>query len=98
MKFCPKCGNLMVPTRRNGRTILKCRVCGYEWSFDVGRLSEDVREALHFIPEVIHSYTKCPRCGSILLPYLDLEDPRNDLYYCPVCNVVIVGDKEEVVF
>ena len=30
MKFCPKCGNLMVPTRRNGRTILKCRVCGYE--------------------------------------------------------------------
>ncbi len=30
MKFCPKCGNLMVPIRRNEKTILKCRVCGYE--------------------------------------------------------------------
>jgi len=43
---------------------LRCRSCGYRWPFNINTLSEDVREALHFIPEVIHSYIKCPRCGS----------------------------------
>lgn len=30
MRFCPKCGNLMVPVRKGGRTSLRCRVCQYE--------------------------------------------------------------------
>ncbi len=30
MKFCPQCHNLMVPVRKGGKYILKCRVCGYE--------------------------------------------------------------------
>jgi len=30
MKFCPKCGGLMTPLRRGGRTILKCIRCNYE--------------------------------------------------------------------
>ncbi len=29
MKFCPKCGNLMVPTIIDGRKVLMCRVCRY---------------------------------------------------------------------
>ncbi len=44
--------------------VLRCRVCGHVWRLkDVG-LSDDVREAIHFVPEVIHSYLKCPKCGS----------------------------------
>ncbi len=44
--------------------VLKCRKCGYEWLLkDVG-FEEEVREAIHFVPEVVHSYLKCPKCGS----------------------------------
>ena len=30
MQFCPKCGNLMVPVRKDGKTVLRCRICHYE--------------------------------------------------------------------
>ncbi len=30
MKFCPKCGTMMIPVKRGNRTILKCPKCGYE--------------------------------------------------------------------
>jgi len=42
----------------------KCRTCGYEWNLSGTSLSEDEREAIHFIPEVVHSFLKCPNCGS----------------------------------
>lgn len=43
---------------------LKCRVCGKEWKFSSDNLSEDVSEAIHFVPEMAHVYIKCPGCGS----------------------------------
>jgi len=30
MKFCPKCGSVLVPSRRGGKLVLKCPRCGYE--------------------------------------------------------------------
>ncbi|AHC50681.1 DNA-directed RNA polymerase subunit M [Sulfolobus acidocaldarius SUSAZ] len=29
MKFCPKCGSMMMPRRENGKTVYKCSKCGY---------------------------------------------------------------------
>lgn len=43
---------------------LMCRVCGKEWKFGPDNLSEDVSEAIHFVPEMAHVYIKCPSCGS----------------------------------
>lgn len=43
---------------------LHCRRCGYLWSIDMNEVDEAVREAVHFIPETVYSYFKCPRCGS----------------------------------
>lgn len=43
---------------------LKCRKCGYEWDLNKDIFSEDILEAIHFVPEIIHSYFKCPKCGS----------------------------------
>jgi len=43
---------------------LKCRVCGYKWIFRKEKIDEDVAEAIHFIPEMAHTYIKCPNCGS----------------------------------
>jgi len=28
--FCPKCGSIMVPVRKEGAVYLKCSKCGYE--------------------------------------------------------------------
>lgn len=43
---------------------LRCRVCSMEWQFSPRELSEEVSEAIHFVPEVAHVYIKCPGCGS----------------------------------
>jgi len=30
MQFCPRCGGVLVPTKKDGKEILKCNKCGYE--------------------------------------------------------------------
>ena len=44
--------------------LLRCRRCGYEWKLDMDSVPQDLAEAIHFVPEVVHSFFKCPRCGS----------------------------------
>jgi len=43
---------------------LKCRVCGHKWLFRKEKLNKGTAEAIHFVPEVAHTYIKCPKCGS----------------------------------
>lgn len=43
---------------------LKCRICEKTWIFDRERLDEETAEAIHFVPEIAHTYIKCPKCGS----------------------------------
>ncbi|MDI6805947.1 MAG: hydrogenase nickel incorporation protein HypA [Candidatus Bathyarchaeia archaeon] len=45
-------------------TKLKCRVCGNQWFFNKENLDEKTSEAIHFVPEIAHTYIKCPKCGS----------------------------------
>ena len=46
------------------QTTLKCRVCGASWQFNLKQLDKTIAEAIHFVPEVAHTYIKCPNCGS----------------------------------
>lgn len=46
------------------KTTLKCRVCGTAWQFKKEKLDKQTMEAIHFVPEVAHTYIKCPKCGS----------------------------------
>jgi hydrogenase nickel incorporation protein HypA/HybF len=48
----------------SAKTSLKCRVCGTAWKYDRKKVDEATAEAIHFIPEVAHTYIKCPKCGS----------------------------------
>lgn len=42
----------------------ECRSCGFRWRLaDLG-LPDETREAIHFLPEAVYSYVRCPRCGS----------------------------------
>lgn len=46
------------------RAELKCRVCGQKWIFRKEKIDEEIAEAIHFVPEIAHTYIKCPKCGS----------------------------------
>lgn len=48
------------------RCVLKCKVCGNQWNYrDTPKeLAEDEKEAIHFVPEVAHTYMRCTQCGS----------------------------------
>jgi hydrogenase nickel incorporation protein HypA/HybF len=55
------------------RAELKCRACGHKWQFNKNELDNDSVEAIHFIPEVAHTYIKCPVCAS---PDFDITKGR----------------------
>lgn len=46
--------------------LLKCRVCDHEWLYREaeGGLSQEESEMIHFIPDVAHTYIRCPKCQS----------------------------------
>jgi len=48
------------------KCIFKCKVCKNEWSFNeaLKKLPKEETEFIHFIPEVVHIYIRCPGCGS----------------------------------
>jgi len=46
------------------RAQFKCSRCGFTWRLADIELADDMKEVVHFVPEVIHSYMQCPRCKS----------------------------------
>ncbi|MFO1077406.1 MAG: hydrogenase/urease maturation nickel metallochaperone HypA [Planctomycetota bacterium] len=58
----------MVPAR------LRCRPCGHDHAPDLAaEADEHATEAIHFVPELAHSYLRCPRCQS---PDFDIVEGR----------------------
>jgi hydrogenase nickel incorporation protein HypA/HybF len=49
---------------RKAKSTLKCRVCGTIWQYDPKKVDKATAEAIHFVPEVAHTYIKCTNCGS----------------------------------
>ena len=43
-----------------------CKSCGSVWGFKelVEPLGENEKEMIHFLPELVSSFTTCPKCGS----------------------------------
>ena len=46
------------------KSTLKCRVCNTTWQINFKKLDKTTAEAIHFVPEVVHTYIKCSTCGS----------------------------------
>ena len=57
------------------KAFLKCRNCGHEWPLENNsrKLNSIESEAIHFVPEVVHAYLKCPQCKS---PDFEIEQGR----------------------
>ena len=43
----------------------QCRACARVWDLAAtASLSDETREAIHFLPEAGHAFIRCPACGS----------------------------------
>ena len=43
----------------------QCRNCQHTWNLkDTNINDETIKESIHFVPEVVHSFVRCPACGS----------------------------------
>ena len=72
MKFCPKCGIIMVPTKKEDSIVLRCPKCGFETRKADKTLSKVKRDkekvvviekktqAIRTLPT---ARVECPRCG-----------------------------------
>jgi hydrogenase nickel incorporation protein HypA/HybF len=49
---------------QKAKSTIKCRVCGSDWHYNPRKVDKATAEAIHYIPEVAHTYIKCPKCGS----------------------------------
>jgi hydrogenase nickel incorporation protein HypA/HybF len=49
----------------NEKAAFKCRNCQNEWTLKEANINEEsIKESIHFVPEVVHSFIRCTRCGS----------------------------------
>jgi hydrogenase nickel incorporation protein HypA/HybF len=58
------------------KSRVKCLSCGRIWDFKqlAGPIPEDEREVMHFLPELLNSYSKCPACSK---SYFEIEEGRS---------------------
>ena len=42
----------------------ECGVCKSSWRLSDLSIGEGEREAIHFVPELVHAFVRCPSCGS----------------------------------
>lgn len=68
------------------RSKVKCLSCGKAWDFQglVSLLSDDEREMVHFLPELLSSYSRCPSCSK---SYFEIEEGRSVRVVEVVLNV-----------
>ena len=58
------------------RSKVKCLTCGRVWNFQelAAPISDDEREMMHFLPELLNSCSRCPQCSK---SYFEIEEGRS---------------------
>ena len=51
-------------TIRTIKAEFMCRKCNHKWFLREVDIADEIRESIHFIPEVAYAYLRCPKCGS----------------------------------
>jgi len=91
MEYCPKCGNLLLPEKREGQTKLRCPRCGFERGAAnpssyrvIKRAQHSPREAILVIDREVKLETlpkarvECPRCGHLEAYYWEVQTRAGD--------------------
>jgi len=47
------------------KAMVNCLYCDSKWGFHelIEHLPDDQKEMIHFLPELLNSFSKCPTCG-----------------------------------
>ncbi len=85
MNFCPKCGSIMIPKKKDGRIVLVCTNCGYEMPFN-GKVGFSEKTEKTKGIEVVHkevnvlpkTKAKCPKCGNDEAYYWTVQTRAGD--------------------
>ncbi len=104
MRFCPKCGSLMLPKRESGGAVFVCPKCGHaeraESSYRHSQVMSRRRERTVIVDESagriglpVARGVKCPKCGNEEAYYEVLQTRRADepptrIYKCTKCGYV----------
>jgi hydrogenase nickel incorporation protein HypA/HybF len=77
---------LKVGTELEGATVVvqpegckvRCKSCNSEWQFAdlAGSLQDEGREMVHFLPELLSSYFRCPSCSKSYFEILEGRSVR----------------------
>ncbi|MHA1722193.1 MAG: transcription factor S [Candidatus Baldrarchaeia archaeon] len=93
MEFCPKCGALLMPdVDEEGKTVLRCKSCGYVKKVDKSEIEGEYRIAHHIahgprdemvvVKEEVRTLpiarVKCPKCSNDRAYYWQLQTRRAD--------------------
>jgi len=91
MEFCPKCGSLMFPQKRNGTEILVCNNCGFEMNQNAkakdaymlkNKIKHTPKEETVIIKQEVHTMPslnlQCPKCGNIGVYYWQVQTRSAD--------------------
>lgn len=104
MKFCPKCGNLMIAEKRKGKLVYVCRKCGYilHQSAKSTSITEEIKPKEERIPvfkkdDAFKQYPKtkiiCPKCGNneaywFMQQTRGGDEPPTRFYRCTKCGYI----------
>jgi len=81
MRFCPKCGNLMMPIRKEDKIILKCTNCGFEEESSVTVVKEyRVTASIPAESRVITTSVVSEATGKKLRRKEEYEQEREEYY------------------
>jgi len=91
LRFCPKCGGLLVPSRdEKGNIVLKCNRCGYVEKSKEGygaRIRSEIKHTVHektiivekeIPPALPTTKILCPRCGHNVAYYWMIQTRAGD--------------------
>ena len=48
----------------NEPAAFRCKACAHEFPLKGLKKTKDEAEFIHFVPEMAHTFMKCPKCGS----------------------------------
>jgi DNA-directed RNA polymerase subunit M len=103
MRFCPKCGGLLLPKKEKDRTVLVCRSCGHVQEaenldeYRVVRSREKEEDVLvieeEAKPGLPTTRTRCPNCGHDVAYWWirqtrAADEPSTRFYKCAKCGKV----------
>ncbi len=102
MRFCPRDGSLLVPTKKGGQTVLRCPKCGYEEpinentktayrSKSVVERKNDILVADAMVETLPKTKVVCPKCGNDeayvwMQQTRAADEPPTRFYRCTKCG------------